>query len=217
MPEPARSPAELIEQWLAITPAPAALRDLLAEFPLQVERNLMPIRSGFARDGQLWLDAGLVADSNRSPNWLLAVYLHEVAHCHLQRRGQGSAHNKQFAELAWALALRHGVAEWVDVGYDLHESQDDPGDVLAYAAAGAQSLAASGDPLAAADRRLWHNYSTFYNVFAVALAVAAVGLLLLIAGKANVLPTLPDLLRSDWAPRVAGLAVLAGAIWSAAR
>lgn len=216
MPDPARTPAELVEQWLAITPQPAALRDLLAEYPLQVERNLMPDCSGIAIDGQLWLDAGLVADPNRSAHWLLAIYLHEVAHCHQQRRGQGSAHSKAFAEIAWALALQHGVAERVNVGYDLHEC-DTPGDVLAYATAGARSLAATGDPLDAADRRLWHNYATFYAVLLAALAVATVGLLLLIAGKANLLPMLPEILHSDWTLRVAGFGALAGAVWSAAR
>lgn len=214
MPDTARTPAELVEQWLAITPQPAALRDLLTEYPLQVAR-LMPDCWGIAIDGQLWLDAGLVADPDRSPHWLLAVYLHEVAHCHLQRRGQGSAHDKQFAELAWALALQHGVEQWVNVAYDLRESHDTRGDVFSYAAAGAHSLAATGDPLAAVDRRLWRDYSTFYGVLLVALAVAAGGLLLTIAGKTSLLPSLPEIMHSDWTLRAAGLAVLAGAFWRA--
>ncbi len=215
MPEPARTPRQLIGEWLTITPVADELRALLRRYPLQTA-DLMPECSGWAAGGRLWLDGGLIADPDRSARWLLAVYLHECAHCHLQDRGRGGGHDERFAKHAWGLAIRHGVEQYVDTGYDLHESRRRDGAGHAIASAGAAHLAAGAvDPLTRSDRDWWHDYTTFYSVLFSALAVAFVGAGGWIAAQAGWLSSLPDLGLSDWTPRAAGFAVLAGALWRA--
>lgn len=226
----ARTPAELVGAWLEISRAPDELRGYLDEYPFRLA-NLMPSHGGEACEGRIWLDAGLVADRDVSPKWLLALYLHEIAHASLQRAGRDASHTNEFAKLAWGLAARHGVREWCNDAYDMKEvsaweSSKTTDARWAAAKGGSISLANSAaDPLAVSQYLYTRSYMTLYKQILAALFVAFVGVGVWIAASANLLPTAPDAMRSVWqalrddplAQFLAGAGVLILAIWSATR
>lgn len=226
----ARTPAELISAWQEISRAPDELRGYLDEYPFRLA-NLMPSHGGEACEGRIWLDAGLVADRDVSPAWLLALYLHEAAHASLQRAGRDASHTAEFAKLAWALALRHGVRQHCQDVYDMHEtsaweSRKTTDARWAAAKGGSIGLANSAaDPLAVSQYLYARNYVTLHKQIVVALLAGFCCIGVWIAASANLLPNAPDAMSSIWqtlrddplAQFVAGAAVLILALWSATR
>lgn len=226
----ARTPGELIGAWQEISRAPDELRGYLHEYPFRLA-NLMPSHGGEACEGRIWLDAGLVADRDVSPEWLLALYLHEVAHASLQRAGRDASHTAEFAKLAWALALRHGVRQHCQDVYDMHEtsaweSRKTTDARWAAAKGGSISLANSAaDPLAVSHYLYTRSYMTLHKQIIVALVAGFCCIGVWIAASANLLPDATATARLIWhalrdeplAQFGSGAAVLLLAIWSATR
>lgn len=221
----AREFSEVVKQWHSITPHPDELRETLSEFPVRLSR-LMPDCAGRADEGTIWLDAGLVGDPDVSSHSLLALYLHEVTHAKLQRLGLPAGHTAEFAKLSWALASRHGVRDWCDEGYDMHETSAWESSEITEqrwrnARAGSVALAKSDDPICEFERRFHESRAGFYLIFFLLLVAVVISLFVVVIGKAGLLPGVCDAwqhLQGNPLTRfLAGAIVMAGALWWAFR
>lgn len=194
--------------------------------------DLLPEAAGCASCGHVYIDPKTVADSERrySAEWMLALYLHEIAHASLQREGYDASHSGEFAKRAWALARRHGVAEYVDRVYDMHEtprleSFDRTKARWQAADSGAERLAVSANPLAQACADLyWLRADLYSNIFFLVFAVF-IGFVAWAACAAGLLPDFSAMVSAGWrffaesraAQFGAGLAALAVAVFFSTR
>ncbi len=215
-----RDLSKLTTSWLTHCASPA-LRDelttLLRQFPPSLA-TLMPKASGWAEHGAVWLDESLVSDPERDARWMLATYLHEVAHAHLQRIGADSSHSERFSKLCWGLQIRFGVQDLSSRAYDMHESR---GSLAGWenAADGAIRTAAAADPLAYAhaDARRAARFNSCVLIAAFGLCVAALAVTFAI--QLGYSPSLSDalgwLIANPIAGYVAGLLSLLAAVAAA--
>ena len=199
-----RTLSDLVAEWLRITPRPGELREYLDAYPIHVE-NALGRWAGFAVDGDVYLSDALISHPERaSSRWMLCVFLHEVCHAQMQRRGEDASHSQAFSTRAWALAERHGVADCIDAVYDMHETprfESAATTAARWRVARVQArefARGKDDPLVAIERQERRHREDFY-FGGLVIAFAFFGVIAgFLAWRFGLLPDVPGVLRATW-------------------